>query len=60
MDAIQVPVSLQEPVNGSNVDNINLEDQISDKKNSDSNWAEIITIVEAIKKLNSKEKLIMK
>ena len=60
MDAIQVPISLQEPVNGSNVDNINLEDQISDKKNSDSYWAETITIVEAMKKLNDKEKMIMR
>ena len=60
MDAIQVPISLQEPVSGNNVDNINLEDQISDKKNSDSYWAETITIVEAMKKLNDKEKMIMR
>lgn len=60
MDAIQVPISLQEPVSGSNVDNINIEDQISDKKNSDSYWAETITIIEAIKKLNDKEKMIMR
>ena len=60
MDAIQVPISLQEPLNGSNVDNISLEDQISDKKNSDSYWAETITIVEAMKKLNDKEKMIMR
>lgn len=59
IDAIQVPVSLQEPVNGSNVDNINIEDQISDKKNSDSFWAETITIIEAMKKLNDKEKMII-
>ena len=60
MDAIQVPISLQEPVSGTNVDNINIEDQISDKKNSDSYWAETITIIEAIKKLNDKEKMIMR
>ena len=60
MDAIQVPISLQEPVNGNNVDNISLEDQISDKKNSDNYWAETITIVEAMKKLNGKEKMIMR
>ena len=59
IDAIQSPVSLQEPVNGNNVDNINIEDQISDKKNSDSHWAETITIVEAMKKLNEKEKMII-
>ncbi len=59
IDAIQVPISLQEPINGSNVDNINLEDQISDKKNSDAYWAETITIIEAMKKLNEKEKMII-
>lgn len=59
LDAVQSPLSLQEPVNGNNVDNINVEDQISDKKNSDNYWAETITIVEAMKKLNDKEKMII-
>ena len=59
IDSIQSPISLQEPVSGSNIDNINIEDQISDKKNSDSYWAETITIVEAMKKLNDKEKMII-
>ena len=60
LDAIQMPISLQDPVNGNNVDNINIEDQISDKKNSDTYWAETITIVEAMKKLNDKEKMIIR
>ena len=59
LGAIQSPLSLQEPVNGNNVDNINVEDQISDKKNSDNYWAETITIVEAMKRLNDKEKMII-
>lgn len=59
IDAIQVPVSLQEPINGKDMDNINLEDQISDKKNCDNYWAESITIAEAMKKLNNKEKTIV-
>lgn len=59
LDAIQSPLSLQEPVNGNNIDNINIEDQICDKKNSDSYWAETITIIEAMKKLNEKEKMII-
>ena len=59
IDAIQMPISLQEPVNGSDLDNINIEDQISDKKNSDSYWAETITILEAMKRLNEKEKMII-
>ena len=59
IDAIQTPISLQEPVNGNNIDNINIEDQISDKKNSDTYWAETITIIEAIKKLKEKKKMII-
>lgn len=59
IDSIQSPISLQEPVSGNNVDNLNIEDQISDKKNSDSYWAETITIVEAMKRLNEKEKMII-
>ena len=59
IDAIQMPISLQEPVNGNDLDNINIEDQISDKKNSDSYWAETITILEAMKRLNEKEKMII-
>ena len=59
LDAIQMPISLQEPVIGSEVDNLNIEDQISDKKNSDCYWAETITVVEALKKLNAKEKMIL-
>ena len=59
IDAIQTPLSLQEPVSGNNVDNINIEDQISDKRNSDNYWAETITIIEAMKKLSEKEKTIL-
>ena len=51
MDAIQEPISLQEPVYGENMDNIYVMDQISDKKNTDENWTNSITIAEAIKKL---------
>lgn len=60
LDAVQMPVSLQEPVNGNDVENINIEDQISDKKNSDAHWAETITMVEVLKKLNEKEKMIIR
>ncbi len=34
-------------------------DQVKDAKNTDELWAENITILEAMKKLNDKEKLIM-
>ena len=38
LDAIQEPISLQEPVYGDETDNIYVMDQIKDKKNSDENW----------------------
>ena len=59
LDAIQDPISLQEPVYGDETDNIFVMDQISDKKNSDELWAEHITVVEAMKKLNEMEKKIV-
>ena len=59
MDAIQEPISLQEPVYGDNTDNIYVMDQISDKKNTDEHWADSLTISSAIQKLNDKEKMII-
>ena len=59
LDAIQVPISLQEPAGNNDMDNIYVGDQIKDKKNTDEYWAETITIAEAMKKLNEKEKMII-
>ena len=59
LDAIQDPVSLQEPVFNDGTDNIFIMDQIYDIKNTDERWAENITIYEAMKKLNDKEKMIV-
>ena len=59
MDAIQEPISLQEPVYGDNTDNIYVMDQISDKKNTDDHWTDSLTISSAIQKLNDKEKMII-
>ena len=59
LDAIQDPISLQEPVYGDGNENIYVLDQVKDKKNTDDLWAEKITISEAMKKLNEKEKLII-
>ena len=59
LDAIQDPVSLQDSVYGDNTDNIYVMDQISDKKNTDERWTENITLSEAMKRLNDKEKLII-
>lgn len=59
LDAIQSPVSLQEPVYGDGAESIFLMDQVKDKKNNDEYWTENITIAEAMKKLNDKEKNII-
>lgn len=59
MDAIQEPISLQEPVYGDNTDNIYVMDQISDKKNTDEHWTNSIAISQAIKRLSEKEKMII-
>lgn len=59
LDAIQEPVSLQEPVYGDGTENIYVMDQVKDNKNTDEYWAENITILEAMKKLNEKEKMII-
>ena len=59
LDAIQDPISLQEPVYNDNSDQIFIMDQVKDKKNTDENWAEAITISEAIKHLSDKEKTII-
>ena len=59
LDAIQDPISLQEPVYNDSNDAIYVMDQVKDKKNTDENWAENITISEAIKHLSDKEKTII-
>ena len=61
LDAIQEPISLQEPAYGDDTENIYIEDQIKDKKNCDENWADDMMIGEAMKKLKEKERnIIMK
>ena len=59
LDAIQDPVSLQEPVYNDGTESIYIMDQVRDTKNTDENWTEHITIKEAMKKLNDKEKEIV-
>ena len=59
LDAIQDPISLQEPVYNDGTDNIFIMDQVKDKKNTDEQWAEKMTMIQAMKKLNDKEKMIV-
>ena len=56
LDAIQDPVSLQEPIYKDDSENLYIMDQIKDNKNIDEKWAENLTIAQALKKLNQREK----
>ena len=56
LDAIQDPVSLQEPIFKDDSENLYIMDQIKDNKNIDEKWAENLTIAQALKKLNQREK----
>ncbi len=58
-DAIQDPVSLQEPVYNDGSESIFIMDQVRDTKNSDESWADNMTIEEALKRLGEKEKRII-
>ena len=58
-DAIQDPVSLQEPIYNDGTENIYIIDQIKDTKNTDELWTEKITISGALEKLSEKEKMIV-
>ena len=59
LDAIQDPISVQEPLYNESSENIYVMDQVKDTKNTDELWAENITISEAMKKLNETEKNII-
>ena len=59
LDAIQDPVSLQEPVFNDGQESIFIMDQVKDSKNTDELWTENMTIMQAMSKLNDKEKMII-
>ena len=56
LDAVQDPVSLQEPIYNDGQDSVYLMDSVKDKKNTDDNWTESLTISEAMKRLSNKER----
>ena len=58
-EAIQDPLSLQEPVYNDGGDSIYIMDQVSDSKATDEHWADSLTIEQAMKKLNEREKMII-
>ena len=51
LDAIQDPVSLQEPIFNDGQENIFIMDQVKDNKNTDDLWTENMTIKQAMEKL---------
>lgn len=59
LDAIQDPISLFEPVYHDGGDALFVMDQVSDDKSKDDLWLENISINEAMKRLNSREKHIL-
>lgn len=59
LDAIQSPVSLYEPVYTDGGDPLYVMDQLSDKKNSEENWIEDISLNEAMKRLPERERHII-
>lgn len=59
LDAIQSPVSLYDPVYSEGGDTLYVMDQISDKKNKEENWVEDLSLQEAIKRLDERERHIV-
>ncbi|MCD7819432.1 MAG: RNA polymerase sporulation sigma factor SigG [Lachnospiraceae bacterium] len=59
LDAIQSPVSLYDPVYTEGGDTLYVMDQISDKKNREENWVEVMSLREAMERLSDREKHII-
>ncbi len=60
LDAIQSPVSLYEPVYSEGGDTLYIMDQISDKKNKETNWVEHLSLKDAMKSLPERENNIIR
>ena len=59
LDAIQVPMSLHEPVHSDGGDTLYVMDQVSDKKNREENWVEELSLDAAMERLNERERYII-
>lgn len=59
LDAMKDPISMFEPIFNDGGDTIYLEDQIESKKDKSSNWDIVISLNNAIKELNEKERKII-
>lgn len=60
LDAIQSPMSLYEPVYTEGGDTLYVMDQVSDKKNREENWIENLALQDAIKRLNERERYLVR
>ena len=60
LDAIQVPMSLQEPVYNDGGDALYVMDQLSDQTNKEEKWIEDLSLEEAMKHLRERELYIIK
>lgn len=59
LDAIQSPMSLQEPVYNESGDALYVMDQVSDKKNKEETWVEHLALQAAMNLLSEREKYII-
>lgn len=59
LDAIQAPVSLNEPVYNDSGDALYVMDQISDKKNREEKWVEDLSLQAAMEHLDKRERYII-
>ncbi|MDO4451421.1 MAG: RNA polymerase sporulation sigma factor SigG [Lachnospiraceae bacterium] len=59
LDAIQMPMSLHEPIYNDGGDTLYVMDQISDKKNKEENWIEELSLAEAMGRLGERERSII-
>ena len=59
MDAIQTPMSLQEPIYNDGEDALYVMDQICDKKNKEEKWVEDLALQAAMECLSEREKYII-
>ena len=59
LDAIQIPMSLQEPVYNDGGDALYVMDQLSDQTNKEEKWVENIVLNEALNGLSDRERKII-
>ena len=60
LDAIQIPMSLQEPVYNDGGDALYVMDQLSDSKNKEEKWVEDLSLEAAMNRLGERERYIIK